>query len=97
MNRTTIRLTLSMGFNSNNNSSNRGRIEQIIKVRKGLHPLKIKFLISCQIIKNKKLNLHEKIFSYLEDFQANTIVFQANTNASLKNLEMQIGQLAQAL
>ena len=43
------------------------------------------------------LNLHEKKFSDLEDFQANTTVFQANTNASLKNLEMRIGQLASAM
>ena len=33
----------------------------------------------------------------LENFQANTTVFQTNTNASLKNLEIQIGQLAQAV
>ena len=47
---------------------------------------------------NKRiLNLHEKKFYDLENFQANTIVFQVNTNASLKNLEMQIGQLAQAM
>ena len=47
---------------------------------------------------NKRiLNLHEKKFSDLENFQANTTVFQANTNASLNNLEMQIGQLAQAM
>ena len=46
---------------------------------------------------NKRiLNLHEKKID-LENFQANTIVFQENTNASLKNLEMQIGQLAQAM
>ena len=45
---------------------------------------------------NKRiLNLHEKKFSDLENFQANTTVFQANTNASLKNLGIQIGQLAQ--
>ena len=37
------------------------------------------------------LNLHEKTFSDLENFQANTTVFQEYTNASLKNLEMQIG------
>ena len=43
---------------------------------------------------NKRiLNMHEKRFSGLENFQENTIVFQANTNDSLKNLEMQIGQL----
>ena len=47
---------------------------------------------------NKRiLNLHEKKFSNLENFQANTAVFQTNTNASLKNLETQIGQLAQAV
>ena len=40
------------------------------------------------------LNMHEKRFSELENFQANTTVFQANNNDSLKNLEMQIGQLA---
>ena len=54
---------------------------------------------------NKRiLNLHENKFSDLENFQANTDVFQTNidvfqtnTNASLKNLEIQIGQLAQAV
>ena len=47
---------------------------------------------------NKRiLNLHEKIFSDLENLLANTTVFQANTNASLKNLEMKIGQLAQVM
>ena len=48
--------------------------------------------------KNKRiLNLHEKKFSDLENFQANTIVFQTNTNTSLKNLETLLGQLAQAV
>ena len=47
---------------------------------------------------NKKiLNLHNKKFSDLENFQENTIAFQAKTNASLKNLEMRIGQLAQGM
>ena len=47
---------------------------------------------------NKRiLNLHEKKFYVLENFQANTTIFQANTNAYLKNLEMQIGQLVQAM
>ena len=47
---------------------------------------------------NKRiLNLHKKKFSDLENFQAKTTVFQVNTNASLKNLEMQIGKLAQAM
>ena len=43
------------------------------------------------------LNLHEKRFSELEKFQANTTVFQTNTNASLRNLETQVGQLALSL
>ena len=47
---------------------------------------------------NKRiLNLHKKNFYDLENFQANTTVFQANTNASLKNLEIQIGKLDQAM
>ena len=42
------------------------------------------------ISENKRiLNLHERKFSDLE--------FQANTNASLKNLEIQIRQLAQVV
>ena len=44
---------------------------------------------------NKRiLNMHEKIFSELENFQANTTMFQTNTNASLKNLETRIRQVA---
>ena len=44
---------------------------------------------------NKRLlNIHEQKFVELAAFQANTTVFQANTNASLKNLETQVGQLA---
>ena len=39
--------------------------------------------------KNKRiLNLFENKFFDLENFQANTVVFQTNTNASLKNLEI---------
>ena len=45
----------------------------------------------------RNLNFPEKRFSKLENFQANTIVFQTNTNASLRNLETQIGQLAFSL
>ena len=53
-------------------------------------------LISCQK-KKKILNMHEKKFFDLDNFQANTVVFQTNTNDSLKNPEIQIGQLAQAV
>ena len=42
------------------------------------------------------LNIHEQKFAELAAFQANTIVFQANANASLKNLETQVGKLALA-
>ena len=47
---------------------------------------------------NKRiLNVHEKKFIKLENFQANTIVFQTNFNATLRNLETQVGQLALSL
>ena len=48
---------------------------------------------------NKRLlNIHKKNFVDLAvAFQANTVVFQTNTNASLKNLETQVGQLALAM
>ena len=43
---------------------------------------------------NKRLlNIHEQKFVELAAFQVNTTVFQANTNASLKNLETRVGQL----
>ena len=46
---------------------------------------------------NKRLlNIHEQKFADLAA-QANTAVLQANTNASLKNLETQVGQLALAM
>ena len=44
---------------------------------------------------NKKLlNLHEQRFAELEASNTNSQIFQKTTNASLKNLETQIGQLA---
>ena len=44
---------------------------------------------------NKRvLSIHEQKFAELVAFQVNTTVFQANTNAPLKNLETQVGQLA---
>ena len=47
---------------------------------------------------NKRLlNIHEQKFAELAAFQANTTIFQTNTNASLKNLETQVGQLALAI
>ena len=39
----------------------------------------------------------EKKFSELENFQANTTVFQTNINATLRNMETQVGQLALTL
>ena len=50
------------------------------------------------MIENKRiLNVHEKKFSELENFQANTTMFQTNINATLRNLETQVGQLALSL
>ena len=47
---------------------------------------------------NKRLlNIHEQKFAELAAFQENTIVFQTNTNASLKNLETQVGHLTLAM
>ena len=46
---------------------------------------------------NKRLlNIHEQKFAELAAFQANTTMFWANTNASLKNLKAQVGKLALA-
>ena len=43
---------------------------------------------------NKRLlNIHEQQFAELAAFQADTTLCQANSNASLKNLETQVGQL----
>ena len=47
--------------------------------------------------KKRIMNMHEKIFYELVNFQANITVFQTNINASLKNLETQLGQLALSL
>ena len=47
--------------------------------------------------KKRLLNIHEQKFADLETFQVNTTAFQANTNASLKNSETQVGQLALAM
>ena len=47
---------------------------------------------------NKKLlNFHEQKFAELEAANTNSQIFQTTTNASLKNLETQIGQLALTL
>ena len=46
------------------------------------------------MIENKRiLNVHEKKFVELEIFQANTTMFQTNINATLRNLETQVGKL----
>ena len=47
---------------------------------------------------NKRvLNMHEQKFDEIATFQANITMFQANTKASLKNLETHVGQLALAM
>ena len=40
--------------------------------------------------KKRLLNIHEQKFAELAAFQVNTTMFQANTNASLKNVEVQV-------
>ena len=43
---------------------------------------------------NKRLlNIHEHEFAKQVVFSANTTVFQANTNTSFKNMEIQVGNL----
>ena len=50
------------------------------------------------MVENKRiLNIHEQKFAKIAIFQENTTVFQTNTYASLKNLETQVGKLAQTL
>ena len=45
-------------------------------------------MLSFMSEKKILLNIHEKKFAKLAAFQAITTMFQANTNASLKNLEV---------
>ena len=47
--------------------------------------------------KKRLLNIHEQKYTDLAVFQVNITVFQANTNASLKNLQIQVRQLALAM
>ena len=54
-------------------------------------------MLSFMEEKKRQLNIHEHKFVELVAFQANTTMFQANTNASLKNLETQVGKLALAM
>ena len=93
LDRITIKLILSLG--SKNNSS-RGTVEEIIMVKKRTQSFEDQLLYFMS--ENKRiLNLHEKNFAELENFQANTTVFQTNTNATMRNLETQVGQLALSL
>ena len=87
MDRTTIRFILSLGSSSSNNNSssniNIGTTEDQL----------LQFMAENKTIRN----VHEKIFVELENFQANTTVFQTNINATMRNLETQVGQLALSL
>ena len=90
---TTIRLIISLGFNSN---SKIGTTEESIKSRKKTQTFEDHVL---QFMKENKriLNVHEKKIAEFENFQANTTMFQTNINATLRNLETQLGQLALTL
>ena len=87
MDRTTIRFILSLGSSSSSNNSssniNIGTTEDQL----------LQFMAENKTIRN----VHEKIFVELENFQANTTVFQTNINATMRNLETQVGQLALSL
>ena len=63
-------------------SSSREKIEMNIKVRRGPSPLKSSCCSSWGIT---------------TAFKSNTQIFQTNTTASLKNLEIQVGKLASTL
>ena len=93
MDRTTIRFILGLGSNS---SRKIGTTEESIKGRKKIQTFENQVLQF--MTENKRIfNVHEKKFAELENFQANTTVFQTNINATLRNLETQVGQLALSL
>ena len=48
-------------------------------------------MLSFMVENKRLLNIHEQKFAELAAFQVNINVYQANTNASLKNLETQVG------
>ena len=48
-------------------------------------------------VNKKLLHTHEQKFAELEALKSNLQMFQSNSNASLKNLETQAGQLALTL
>ena len=66
-----------------------------IKVRRGPNPLRS--MLQFMGDNKRLLNLHEQKLAKLEAFKSNTLIFQTNTSASLKNLETQVGQLALTL
>ena len=45
------RITNKLMLSSGSKNNNRGTVEEIIRVIKGLNPLKIRYFISCQKIK----------------------------------------------
>ena len=89
--------TFNMGMlHQGSSRSNRERAEMNIRVKKGLRPWKTRCCSSWG--ENKKLlNFHEQRFAELEALKTNSQIFQTTTNATLKNLETQIGKLALTL
>ena len=89
--------TFSRGMlHQGSSSSNRERGEMNIKVKKRAQTFKDQMLQFRGENKNP-LNFHEQKFAELEASNTNSQIFQTTTNASLKNLETQIGQLALTL
>ena len=76
--------------------SNKERAEMNIRVKKKAQTFEDQMLQFMG--ENKKLlNFHEQKFAELEASNTNSQIFKTTTNASLKNLETQIGQLTLTL
>ena len=82
-----------LGSSSSSKEMNK---ETNIRVREG--PKLLKNRCCSSLGDNKKLlNLHEQKFAELGATATNFQIFQNTTNATLKNLETQVGQLALTL
>ena len=92
----TLRRVISSHQDSSSSSSREMNTETNTTARGEHYRLKSKCCSSWGIIK-KFLNLHEQKFAELGAAATNFQVFQNTTNATLKNLETQVGQLALTL
>ena len=83
------KIMLHVGSNNNNNSNKEVREQKNQGQRRSSS---FEEDILTFMGENKRLlNIREQNFADLTAFQVNITVFQANTNASLRNLETQVG------